>query len=186
MKTYLKDISSIQTGLFTKTVTKGDIVYLQAKHFDEYGQLNQILHPDLASTVSTNRHLLQPGDVLFAAKGNKNFAAVYEIHNQPCIASTSFFVIRLNYCSVLPDYLAWFLNNSETQKFLKAQALGSSMASISKPVLENLEISLPSLNDQERIMTISKLRMKQKDLKIRIERLQEQLVQQLLIKATHK
>jgi restriction endonuclease S subunit len=186
LKTILKNIAGIQTGLFAKTVAKGDIVYLQAKHFDEQGRLVQALHPDLTASASNNKHLLQPGDLLFAAKGNKNFAAVYEIHNQPCIASTSFFVIRLTDSSVLPEYLAWFLNNSETQKILKAQALGSSMASISKPVLENLEISLPSLNDQERIMTISKLRMKQKDLKIRIERLQEQLVQQLLIKATLK
>ena len=183
MKTILKNIAGIQTGLFAKTVAEGDIVYLQAKHFDEQGHLVQALHPDLTTSTSNNKHLLQPGDLLFAAKGNKNFAAVYEIHNQPCIASTSFFVIRLSDSSVLPEYLAWFLNHSETQKILKAQALGSSMASISKPVLENLEILIPSLNDQERIVTISKLRMKQKELKTRIEILHEQLVQQLLIKA---
>jgi hypothetical protein len=55
--------------------------------------------------------MLKDGDVLFAAKGTKNFAAVFENHNEPSVASTSFFVIRPTDKKVLPQYLAWFLNN---------------------------------------------------------------------------
>ena len=91
MKKILKDIATIQTGIFGKTESKGDIVYLQAKHFSETGQLHTILHPDLKADNITDKHLLRTGDVLFAAKGTKNFAAVFENHNEPAVASTSFF-----------------------------------------------------------------------------------------------
>jgi restriction endonuclease S subunit len=181
LKTILKDISSIQTGLFAKTAGVGDIVYLQAKHFDEEGYLKYTLDPDLKATPSNEKHLLQAGDILFAAKGNKNFAALYEIHNQPCIASTSFFVIRLSNSAILPDYLVWFLNHPETQKTLKAQAIGTSMASISKTVLESLEIAEPDLKTQHTILQIAYLRRREKELKHQIESLHEQLIQQQLL-----
>jgi len=154
---------------------------LQAKHFDEDGYLKYTLNPDLKVTPSNEKHLLQAGDILFAAKGNKNFAALYEIHNQPCIASTSFFVIRLANSTILPEYLVLFLNHPETQKILKAQAIGTSMASISKSVLESLEIILPDLQTQNAILQISNLRKREKGLKQRMESLREQQIQQQIL-----
>lgn len=183
MKTTLKDISSIQTGLFAKTDTKGDIVYLQAKHFNEQGKLNSILHADLKQDNITKKHLLRDGDVLFAAKGRKNFAAVYEEHNLPTVASTSFFVIRLIDKSILPEYLAWFLNHPSTQELLKSQAIGSAIVSISKSVLEKVEISLPDLQTQQAILKIWELRNNEKNLKQQIESLREKQIQQLIINA---
>ena len=125
MKTLAKDITNIQTGLFAKPAGIGELVYLQSKHFDENGQLHSVLHPDLLAEGIAEKHLLKDGDVLFAAKGTKNFAAVFENHNEPSVASTSFFVIRLSDNKVLPQFLAWFLNNHSTQTLLKGQAIGS-------------------------------------------------------------
>ncbi len=90
MKTALKHITNIQTGVFAKPLKEGEIVYLQAKHFDENGQLISFLHPDLLAESISGHHLLQAGDVLFAAKGTKNFAALYESKNLPAVASTFF------------------------------------------------------------------------------------------------
>lgn len=183
MKTTLKDIASIQTGVFAKPIQKGEIVYLQAKHFDENGELAEILYPDLNAESKINKHLLKKGDVLFSAKGTKNFAACYENEEMPAVASTSFFVIRLNDKNVLPGYLTWFLNHPITQNILKGQARGSSIASISKAVLSELEIPVPNIQKQELILKIFKLRNKEKNLKQQIEMLRESEIQQLLIKA---
>jgi restriction endonuclease S subunit len=183
LKTQLKDITQIQTGLFAKPAGIGELVYLQSKHFDEYGQLHAVLHPDLVTEGITEKHLLQNGDVLFAAKGTKNFAAVFENHNEPSVASTSFFVIRPTGKNLLPQYLAWFLNNHTTQKLLKGQALGTSIPSISKQVLENLEIAVPSIETQKAILQITKLRNKEKSLKQKIEVLRDQCINQQLFQA---
>ncbi|MCK6609927.1 MAG: restriction endonuclease subunit S [Bacteroidia bacterium] len=183
MKNRLADFAHIQTGLFAKPVANGDLVYLQSKHFDEYGQLHAVLHPDLHAKGISEKHLLKDGDVLFAAKGTKNFAAVFENHNEPSVASTSFFVIRPNDNNMLPQFLAWFLNNHTTQTLLKGQAIGTSIPSISKQVLENLEIPVPGIATQRAIVQISKLRNKENALKQKIETLREKQIQALLLEA---
>jgi restriction endonuclease S subunit len=183
LKTLIKDITHIQTGLFAKPTGIGELVYLQSKHFDEYGQLHAVLHPDLAADSISEKHLLKDGDVLFAAKGTKNFAAVFENHNEPSVASTSFFVIRPNDKRLLPQYLAWVLNSRTTQTLLKGQAIGTSIPSISKQVLENLEIAVPSIETQKTILQITKLRNKEKSLKQEIEFLQDKLINQQLFQA---
>ena len=184
MKTGLKHIATIQTGLFAKPIAKGDIVYLQAKHFDENGQLKNILHPDLTSDNITEKHLLRHGDVLFAAKGTKNFAAWFERTNQHAVASTSFFVIRVleNFSNkILPEFLVWLINHPTSQKFLKGKAIGSSIVSISKTVLEELEISIPNIETQKAILKITNLRNTEKKLKKEIDLLREKQIQQLII-----
>jgi len=183
LKTLIKDITNIQTGLFAKPAGIGELVYLQSKHFDEYGQLHSVLHPDLLAEGISEKHLLKNGDVLFAAKGTKNFAAVFENHNEPSVASTSFFVIRPTDNKVLPQFLAWFLNNHTTQTLLKGQAIGTSIPSISKQVLENLEITVPNIEIQKAILHITKLRNKEKSLKQKIETLREKQIQQQIINA---
>lgn len=179
----LKHFTNIQTGLFAKPAGIGELVYLQSKHFDEYGQLHSVLHPDLVAEGISEKHLLKDGDVLFAAKGTKNFAAVFENHNEPSVASTSFFVLRLTDKKVLPQYLAWVLNNQTTQTLLKGQAIGTSILSISKQVLENLEIAVPSIETQKSVLQITKLRNKEKSLKQKIETLREKQIQQQIINA---
>lgn len=184
MKTYLEHIASIQTGIFAKPIAEGEIVYLQAKHFDNSGKLNSTLHPDLKQDNSTVKHLLRKDDVLFAAKGTKNFAALYKSKNQPAVASTSFFVIRVQEKfrkKILPDFLVWLINHTNTQKLLKAKAIGTSIVSISKTVLEELEISIPDLQTQRAILKITELRNTEIKLKKQIETLREKQIQQQIL-----
>jgi restriction endonuclease S subunit len=180
LKTLLKNIASIQTGVYVKTGTQGDIVYLQAKHFDENGNLQVNLHPDLESSNINLKHLLKHGDVLFAAKGSKNFAALYESKNPPAVASTSFFVIRVEdiYRSkVLPEFLVWLMNNPDMQRFLKGKAIGTSIVSISKAVLEAMEVFIPDIAIQQKILRIAELRSREKQLNQQLDELKEQRIQ---------
>ena len=79
MKKELKHIAKIQTGVFAKTVAKGDIAYLQPKYFDEQGKLTVNLEPDLNSVGVSEKHILKQGDIIFAAKGSKNFAFHFKL-----------------------------------------------------------------------------------------------------------
>ena len=180
LKTTIKNITKIQTGLFAQPSSLGEIVYIQAKHFDELGNLNDMLYPDLPNSAVSQNHILQNGDVLYAAKGTKNFAVLYDAELGKAVASTSFFVIRLKVNNILPAYLTWFLNNIRTQSYLKSQAIGSSTPSISKQVLENLEIIIPALEQQKIILEITKVRRKEKELMQKIDMLRETLIQQTI------
>lgn len=183
LKSKIQQIATLQTGLFAKPMAMGEVVYLQSKHFDDQGNLLSSIHPDLLIEDISQKHLLLPGDVLFAAKGTKNFASVYEKHNPPAVASTSFFVIRLSSSEVLPEYLAWFLNNPNTQIALKAQAMGTSIPSISKSVLEQLEIPIPSIEKQKSVVSISKLLLKEKVIQVKLSTLRDKKIQHQIINA---
>ncbi len=164
VKIKVLEIANLRTGLFAKPLSMGDVVYLQSKHFDEQGNLITIPHADLNYSDISEKHLLVPGDVVFASKGSKNFAAVFEGGNFAAVASTSFFVIRITDSRIIPEYLAWFLNYTNTQEFIKSQAKGTSMPSISIKVIENVEIPLLTFEEQRMMIQIAKLRVREKDI----------------------
>lgn len=177
MKTKLKNIATIRTGVYGQTVLEGNVAYLQARHFDESGVLSSTLHLDLQMDDLDSKHILRPGDVLIATKGSKTFAAVYENGNPPAVASTSFFVIRLSGSQLLPKFLAWFINDPGTQSLLKAQALGTSMVSIPKTVIQDLEVPIPSLAIQSVVLEINRLKSIERKLQAQIETLKEKILQ---------
>ena len=186
MNTALRNIATIRTGVFAQPYHEGEIAYLQAKHFNKNYQLTTATHSFLKDFTVADKHLLMQGDILFAAKGTKNFAAWYKDKDLPAVASTSFFVIRLydNFqIKILPEFLAWYINHPISQRFLKARARGTSMVSISKAVLEELEIPIPDLQTQQTILKITHLRMTEKELQQQISLLREKQIQQQLINA---
>ncbi len=68
-------------------------------------------------------------------------------------------------------------------ELLKSYATGTSMTSISKTVLEELEIAIPEIPVQQSILKINELRLRQKTLVSKIEDLREQLIQQQIFNA---
>jgi restriction endonuclease S subunit len=183
LKTFVKDIANVQTGLFAKPSERGNVVYLQAKHFDENGQLLGELYPDLCAEDISEKHLLKAGDLLFSAKGTKNFAAVYGHSKPAAVASTSFFVLKIIDRNTLPEYFAWFLNHPDTQNIIKDQARGTAIPSIRKSVLENLEIFIPSIEHQKAVIALSALMRKESELRMAILQHRRKLIEHQIIHA---
>lgn len=184
MKTTIKHIASIQTGFFAKPNAKGDdVYYFQLQDFEENGQQHEFMHPALNINKIPNQHFLQTGDVLFAAKSAKNFAAVIGSDFTPAVASTSFFVIRLKTENVLPEFLAYFLNSSSTLNILKNLARGTSIPSIRKSDLENIEITIPSIEIQHKIIKLQELSNREASIRMEILEKQKEIIEQKIINA---
>jgi restriction endonuclease S subunit len=185
LKITLGEIAAIQTGVFAKPVTDGEVVYLQAKNFDEFGKLQTKLYPEIQYQSINEHHLLLKGDVLFAAKGVKNFASCFDRNSMSAVASTSFFVIRIypkQRENTVPDYLAWMLNQENIQSFLKSKARGTSIPSIRKTDLEALEIELPPIEKQRIIIQLAELMEKEYALREQLQNLRKKLIAQQIIK----
>ncbi|WP_162633212.1 restriction endonuclease subunit S [Echinicola strongylocentroti] len=182
----LKDIYEIHTGLFARPEKLGDVTYLQARHFDEEGNLVCELEKDLSTSEINPKHILNQGDLLYAAKGNKNFAFLYTEGLVPAVASTSFFVLRpkvnQSIKKVVPEYMLWYLNQPKTMDYLKSMAKGTSMLSISKQTLADLEVEIPVESIQEKIGAINALRKQEKKIIHQLEVLKDQFIQSRLLK----
>ncbi|MBN1559880.1 restriction endonuclease subunit S [candidate division KSB1 bacterium] len=163
------DIAEIHSGIFRKPVPAGTVIYLQANHFDDCGHVkpSTVLAQELERDDSVEKHILKDQDILFAAKGYRNFAATYSEHIGPAVASSSLFVIRLKNSKkdiVLAEYLAWYLNYPNTLYYLQANAKVGTIPSVSKVDLSNLQIPIPAIERQKKILVIAQLAEKEKSL----------------------
>ncbi|MBR5281714.1 MAG: restriction endonuclease subunit S, partial [Alistipes sp.] len=102
---------------------------------------------------------------------------------QKCVASPSFLVIRLHDKSaILPEFVAWYLNLPTTQSTLAVQARGTSIMSISKATLGELEIPIPPIERQKKYIELSKLQKREQELYKTIAERRKQILEYKMIK----
>lgn len=131
-----------------------------------------------------NKYFLETGDVLFIAKGTNNFSLVFEeIDDTPTIASSALFVLKVDTRLANPFYIAWYLNQTEVQNYFKSNETGTYTKSISKPILEEAPIALPSLETQHKIAQVASLHNKELALSHKIIALKNQLTTTQLLNA---
>ena len=157
MNLNITKIAEIQYGTYEKTHEQGDVKYLNVGHFDDFGKLTQFSDSFLKSDDKNMKFLLSENDVLFAAKGSRNFAWAYKNEHGPCIPSSAFYIIRLNPDVILGEYLASFLNTNRIQYLIKQMVTGSGMPSIPKKEFLQLDITVPPINEQQKLIDIALL-----------------------------
>ena len=179
--TKLNNIATIQTGVFAKTTPNPNALYLQQSDFDGNGELRNTTQPTII--VANQKHLLSAGDLLLASKGNNNICVVVPKLEQQSVASPSFLVIRLHDKSaILPEFVAWYLNLPATQTTLALQARGTSIMSISKATLGELEIPIPPIERQKKYIELSKLQKREQELYKTIAERRKQILEYKMIK----
>lgn len=96
-------------------------------------------------------YLLKTGDLLIPARGTVIRVAIFEEQSYPCIASSNVIVIRSNVESLNPAYLKLFLDSPLGRKMLITRQQGTLVMNISYKELNNLEIPMPSADEQKAI-----------------------------------
>lgn len=185
----LIEIATIQTGIYRRPALNGDVIYLQAKHFDENGRLKskEDIQPCIVQDNSIKQHILTENDILFAAKGDKNFACVFQKSLGMAIASSTFFIIKVRKtpgAPVVPEYIAWYLNHPRIHLYLKTQAKGSAVQSVSKKTLEELKIAIPGMETQRKILAFNKLVERERELTKQIVEQKTFLYQFMMLRLT--
>lgn len=96
---------------------------------------------------------LQPGDVLFLVRGNKNFAVHLDEVPFPVVISPHFLLLKVKRnAKLLPAFLAWQINQAPAQRYMDASAEGTVQRSIRKGVLEDLPLVVPDLDTQQLVV----------------------------------
>lgn len=182
MNTSLQQIASFYSGIYAKAQPLANTLYLQVSDFDANGQFKNKAMPALNDRQLKDTHFLQENDILFAAKGANNFAAVFT-DERLAVASSSFIVIRLKeefQNSITPTFLVWQLNQPSVLDPLKKSAVGSSTPAITMQQLSTVMIQIPPIEKQKLIVQLHELHQKEKGLLQRLAQLKETFMQQLL------
>ena len=190
MNKKLKDIANISAGYIFRSEVEsninGNVNLLKSKALsgDEYVHIT----PEDLQRVSVDKvkleNIIKSGDVLFKAKGLTNEALFIEEVPNNTIVSSLYFIVRVSDKTIKPEFLTWYLNQKIIGVYLKKYAgftPGATISSVSKNVLEDLKVVIPSMEDQEKIVKFQELSIKEK--KLMDEIYQKKLV---LREAVHK
>jgi len=133
---------------------------------------------------AADRHALQEGDVLYASKGERNFAFAVPATLRGAIPASYFFVLHARTPEVLPEYLAWYLNQPPAKNFLRSHAVrGTHMPVIPKSIFEQCPITVPPLAIQRAIIKLDELRRAEKHLTEKLDAAKAKLVAMLSLRA---
>lgn len=182
MQVYIKDIAKIRSGVFGKNQANPNLFYIQGNDFDNERKWANNLKPSLILEGNLSKHILYENDILFIAKGREFFAVVYDGRYKPAVASGTFLILQANHHQIDPSFLAWYLNHPKTNELLKQLSMGSSIPMISKSTLEEIEIKVPPLEVQHKILYISSLQERQNSLIGKLQSLKNNHINELLYK----
>jgi restriction endonuclease S subunit len=165
MKVSLGDISEIQVGYQSRegirTDPKGSHWLIQARDVDKQHQVQWSNLTRFTPSGSTSKYELIQGDVLFLARGKENYSCLIEHETKDTLAANSFYILRVNQEIVFTSYMAWWLNQTSAQDFIRLYRSGISLPFISISVLSKLEVSIPTFEIQKKIIELEKLRKRE-------------------------
>lgn len=132
------------------------------------------------------RYWARSGDVLFRSRGDHNTAAVLgKEFLEPAVAVMPLVILRA--CEgVLPQYLAWYLNQPEAQHHFDLGARGTSIRMIPMACLAGLPVPVPDMATQRAISAIEGLAKREFDLASRLVAQRQRLVAAALLRAAHE
>ncbi|MGA7305221.1 MAG: hypothetical protein WBW88_10120, partial [Rhodothermales bacterium] len=100
---------------------------------------------------------LSEGDVLFAAKGNRNYAALVDEVPGKSVCTPTFFHIRVDTRLALPGFVAAYINAGPGRDYIESVAEGSRIRNVRKSVLAAMPIDPPPLDQQQRLVELQAL-----------------------------
>jgi restriction endonuclease S subunit len=138
--TKLKELVAIRSGYTFRTAidsfSDGDTEVIQSKDLGDY--FDFFLRPKIDFPGDDN-HLLQPGEILFSARGFAK-AVVFRDATSRAVASSSLFVLHPKSQNIDASFLAMYLSSIEGIKSVMKLSSGSSVKTITKEDLGSIEI----------------------------------------------
>ncbi len=132
----------------------GEVAVIQMRNADP---VNGIDWPNLSRVALPRvsaKAFLAEGDVILSTRGGRNIAYYMEGRQEQVVCSPHFFVIRAKRQAILPEFLAWQLNQKPAQDHFAAGATGSYILNLKREVVEQLPIVVPPLAEQQRIVEL--------------------------------
>jgi restriction endonuclease S subunit len=131
----------------------GDIHFVQIKHTSPDTDIDWAQVPQISLPSKREPVWLTDNDVVFTSRGTRTLA--YPLVGTPrkAVCAPQFFVLSVKDTGrLLPEFLAWQINQKPAQDYFQRTATGSYIQNIRREVIENLPIAIPSIQQQRLIV----------------------------------
>jgi len=121
------------------------------------------------------------------ARGARNFSVILKAIPDPVLAAACFFIIRVVNENVLPDYLCWYLNQPPVEHYLiQNSGRGVHMPVVRRSVLENIDVPIPALEVQKKIMEMQTLEREEQELLNNLAKKRKELITTTCLRAARE
>lgn len=165
----LADACTIHTGYTARgrlePVAAGGVLAIQLRDISPEG----IVDPERLTRVQldglADRYFVRTGDVVFRSRGERNTAsALDERLQEPALAVLPLMVLRPKRDVVTPEYLAWAINQPPAQRHFDSAARGTNIRMIPRSSLDDLELDVPDIETQGKIVVVDALAEREREL----------------------
>jgi len=166
---HLADACTIHTGYTARgrlePTATGGVLAIQLRDISPDG----LVDPERLTRVQleglADRYLVRAGDVVFRSRGERNTAsALDERLKEPALAVLPLMVLRPNLDVVTPEFLAWAINQPPAQRHFDVAARGTNIRMIPRSSLDDLELDVPDIATQKKIVAVDALAEREREL----------------------
>lgn len=181
----LNDIVEINGGYPSSDIRhndNGSFWYIQVRDINDDGFIKGKNLIRFTPKIKPNNYLIKQLDILFQSRGADHKAILFKSDLPNAISTYSFYILRIKDLHILPAYLVWYLNTPKLQNKLKSMTIQSTLSYLSLSSIAKLEIIVPPLEIQEKIIKIDQLRRKEITIEKRLSELKERYLNNYLQK----
>lgn len=158
--TKLKDIAvSISTGPFGTMIHKDEYI-TNGKYclINPQNIIDNKIRYDRISRISEKTaerlsvYKLQKDDIIIARRGDLSKCAIIMEEDKNCLCGTGAFFIHLDSSKVYPKFFLLLYTDDNLQSVILDKSHGLTMPNLNQSILNNLEIRLPSLSEQKKVI----------------------------------
>ena len=151
----------------------------------DLGHDNNVNFDDLMGTAMESvkeHHLVQKGDLVFRSRGQVTTSAIVVEAPIKSIVAAPLLRIRVTSTeTILPEYLNWYINQKEAQAFLVSRAKGTTVKMISKNTIGELEVMVPPMALQKKIVELDSLSSREQYLLTTLAKKRKQIIETQLL-----
>jgi hypothetical protein len=148
---------------------------LQAGNLDSDGSVAWSTLRWVVPAGDAERSVIREGDVLVPLRSARVSSLVAR-DVPPGIIAVGHWAMITTKPDVLPEYLAWYLAHPATQRELAGRMVGSSLPFVPLSAMRELEIEVPALETQQRIVRVQTLHRQQTDLEQQLTEARSQYI----------
>ena len=153
----LREISELKTGPFGTQFSASEYVLegtpvINVKNIG-YGDIITagLEYVGISTVERLAEHKLREGDIVFGRKGSVDRHCLITKGQDGWMQGSDCIRVRFTDSFVLPDFVSYYLLTDAVKAKINNSAVGSTMASLNTDILGDIEINLPSHDEQSKI-----------------------------------
>ena len=157
----LGEIADVQTGPFGSQLHQSDYVdvgipSIMPVNIGERMNISteKIVYITEKDAMRLSRYRVQNGDIVYSRRGDVEKCAYINESEEGWLCGTGCLRIRIDSAHADSKFVAYYLSTEDMKSWISNNAVGTTMPNLNSSILQQVPLSLPSLDEQKRIASI--------------------------------